>query len=130
MLGITLEHAARAVIVAGQGLAPANCLRAASRIEGDVWIVTAADLPCLPDEQRGILEELASGRGLEMFLHTRCVAARVEGEWRPELGAEYRLAFELSEAVPLYAGARFGLRYEGLTVGVGFVEDRSAKASE
>jgi translation elongation factor EF-Tu-like GTPase len=123
VLGLTLEHDPSAEIVVGQGLAPEGRLRAVSRVEAELWIVTAEDLPCVPAEQRAILDDLTTGRGLDLFFHTRAVPARAPAGWRPELGEEYRLAFDLSCPVPLYDGARFGLRYKGLTIGVGFVVD-------
>ena len=83
--------------------------------------MTAEDLPCVPEEQRAILAEIAAGRGLGLFFHTRTVAARAATTWHPELGEEYRLAFDLAAPVPLYEGARFGITFKGLTVGVGFV---------
>jgi translation elongation factor EF-Tu-like GTPase len=121
VLGVTLEHDASSEIVPGQCLAPAGRLRTPSIVEGDVWIVTADDLPCIPEERRAILDDLATGQGLELFFHTRAVPARVRGAWRPELGEEYRLAFDVPTPIPVYEGARFGVRYRGLTVGAGFV---------
>jgi elongation factor Tu len=123
VVGLTLEHAAGARLVKGQCLAPPGRLRTASRVEADVWAVPAYDLPGTPEEQLHLIDEVAAGRGLELFFHTRAVPARSEVPWRPELGAERRLRFALEEAVPLYPGARFGLRYGGLTFGAGFVVD-------
>jgi translation elongation factor EF-Tu-like GTPase len=121
VLGLALEHDAAREVVPGQCLAPAGRLRTLSIVEGDVWIVTADDIPCVPEERRAMLDDLASGRGLELYFHTRAVEARVRGAWRPELGEEYRLMFDVPAPIPVYDGARFGVRYRGLTIGAGFV---------
>jgi translation elongation factor EF-Tu-like GTPase len=119
--GLTLEHDPASPIVRGQGLAPAGRLRAARGIEADVWVVPDDDWPIAEGERRIVLGELAEGRGLRLFFHTRATGARAVGAWRPESGREGRARFELDEPVPLYEGARFGLLYETLTVGAGFV---------
>jgi len=120
VLGLTLAHEPALGLVIGQCLASTGRLRAATVVEADVWIVEAADLPCIPEEQTALFDEIGEGRGLELFFHTRSVSARMRGEWRPALGEEYRLTFDLAAAVPLYEGARFGVRARGLTIGIGF----------
>jgi translation elongation factor EF-Tu-like GTPase len=119
--GLTLEHDPATKIVPGQAIAPAGRLRTARAIDADVWVAPADEWPVSEDDRRFVLGELAEGRGLNLFFHTHAVAARAVDPWRPEPGLEYRLRFELAEAVPLYDGARFGLRYETLTTGAGFV---------
>jgi translation elongation factor EF-Tu-like GTPase len=121
VLGLTLEHDASSEVVLGQCLAPSGRLRALSVVDADVWIVTPDDLPCIPEEQREILDAVAAGRGLDLYFHTREVPARARGEWRPALGEEYRVVFDLAVPVAVYEGARFGLRHRGLTIGAAFV---------
>ena len=119
--GLTLEHDPSSPLVPGQCLAPAGRLASAASVEASVWVVPVDDWPIAEAERRFVLAELAEGRGLGLFFHARAVAARASEAWRPVPGREYRLRFELAEPVPLYDGARFGLLYETLTVGVGFV---------
>lgn len=120
--GLTLEHDDSASIVRGQCLAPAGRLRAERAIDAAVWIIPSEDWPIADDERERVLAELAESRSLYLFFHTRAVAARATPDWAPMAGREYRLRFELAEPVPLYDGARFGVRYDTLTVGAGFVE--------
>ena len=120
-LGLTLEHAPGAAVVAGQCVAPPGRLAAAATLDAEVWVLSADDLPGSPVELRRMLADVAQGRGLELFVHTRPVAARA-ARWRPELGAEYGLTLTLAHPVAVYPGARFALRYAGLTFGVGTVE--------
>lgn len=121
VLALVLEHEAGAAIAPGQCLAPAGRLTAATAITADIWLVPPGDLPGSPVEQRRLLRAIVEGRGLDLFVHTRPVAARPIAIWQPELGAEYRLAFDLAHPVAVYRNARFALRYEGLTFGAGFV---------
>ena len=121
VLALALEHDPAAAVVPGQCLAPAGRLAAATAIAADVWIAPAGDLPGSGVEQRRLLRDLAAGRGLELFFHTRPVEARPIAVWEPRFGAEYRLAFDLAHPVALYPRARFALHYEGLPFGAGFV---------
>jgi translation elongation factor EF-Tu-like GTPase len=120
-LGLALEHAPDAKLVAGQCLAPPGRLALASRVEAEVWLLETADVPGSPAEHRRMLADLGASRGLDCFFHTHDVAARVADDWRPGFGAEYALAIELAHPVALYPGARFAVRYHGLTLGVGFI---------
>lgn len=126
VLGLTLEHAADVRIEAGQCLAPAGRLRLASRVSGDVWVLPPEDLPGSPYEHRLLLAAAAESRDVEAFFHTRAVGARVVTPWRPELGHEYEIALDLDLPVALYPGARFALRYEGLTFAAGFIHEGSS----
>jgi translation elongation factor EF-Tu-like GTPase len=123
VLGLTLEHAPKTEVVAGQCLAPAGRLAVASRVEADVWVVPAEDLPVSPYDRRMLVEDVSAGRDFGLYFHTREVDARCETIWRPDFGAEYRLAFALERPVALYSGTRFALRYQGLTFGAGFVHE-------
>src|SRR4051812_1497807 len=121
-LALVVAHAPDAAVVPGSCLAPPGRLVASAAVEADVWVLPAAEMPGSPGELRRVLRAAAEGEGLELFFHTRPVAARATREWRPELGAEYRVGFALAHPVALYAGTRFALRYEGLTFGAGVVE--------
>ena len=122
VLGVTLEHAPGAAIVPGQCLAPPGRLALAASVAADVWVLPASDLPGSPLEQRRLLEAAAEGRDLELVFHSRPVAARPSTPWRPELGVEYRVAFELAHPVALYPDTRFALKHAGLTFGAGIVK--------
>lgn len=130
VLGLTLAHDAETTLEPGQCVAPAGRLRVSSRVEADVWIVPADDLPVGPGDARRLLEELAAGRGPELFFYSRAIAARVDGPWSPQSGVEYRLGFTLERPVALHDGARFGLTLEGLTIGAGFVLEGGGKREE
>jgi len=121
VLGLTLEHAPGAAIVPGQCLAPPGRLALAAAVAAEAWILPAGDLPGSPLEQRRLLEAAAEGRDLELVFHSHPVAARPAETWRPELGAEYRIAFDLAHPVALYPDTRFALRHTGLTFGAGIV---------
>lgn len=118
---LTLEIAAGATLAPGQCLAPRGRLAQATAIDAEVWILPVDLLPGSPFEQRRLLADAAAGRGLDAVFHTRPVAARPTVDWRPALGAEYRLAIELAHPVALYPATRFALRYEGLVFGAGVV---------
>ncbi len=118
---LTLDHASSERVVFGQCLAPPGALSASATVSADVWVVSADDLPGSALEHRRMLEEVAVGRGLELFFHTRAVEGRALERWAPSLGAEYRLTFELGHSVALFPEARFALRHSGLTIGAGIV---------
>lgn len=121
VLGILVEHDPTREVVAGQCLAPVGALQTAARVSGEVWLVTAEDLPGTAEEHRTLLDDVAANRGIEVFFHTRSVPGRVVGSWTPVLGAEFSATFQLDAPVALYPGTRFALRYRALTFGVGFV---------
>ena len=121
VVGLTVEHPPGTEVVVGQCLAPAGRLALASRVEADVRVVPAEDLPISSYDRRRLVEDVSAGRDFGLYVHTREVDARCETAWRPDFGAEYRLAFALEYPVALYPGTRFALRYQGLTFGAGFV---------
>jgi len=124
VVALTLEHAADAAVAPGQCLAPVGRLGVASRVETELWILGADDLPGSDPELRRMLAHLGSGLEIELFFHTRPVAASCTSAWMPALGAEYGLTFELAHPVALAAETRFAVRYEDLIVGVGVVSQR------
>lgn len=127
IVGLHLAHDPEAAIVAGQCLAPAGRLESSARFEADVWCLSPDELPGTPAEQRQMCEAIEAGQGLELFFHSRSVPARnVDGPWRPALGAETVSTFELEAPVAIYPGVRFGVRYEALTFGAGFVRAAGA----
>jgi hypothetical protein len=83
-------------------------------------------LPGTAIEQLALCDAIEAGNGLELFVHSRAVSARTVEIWRPVLGGESALSFELDAPVAIYPGTRFGLRYEGLTFGAGFVRTAGA----
>jgi translation elongation factor EF-Tu-like GTPase len=123
VVGLTVEHPAGTEVVVGQCLAPPGRLAVASRVEADVWVVPAEDLPISPYDRRRLVEDVSAGRDFGLYVHTREVEARCETSWRPDFGGEASLAFELSQPVALYPGTRFALRYQGLTFGAGFAHE-------
>jgi translation elongation factor EF-Tu-like GTPase len=120
--GLTLGHAPEHVVVSGQCLAPHGRLSSAATVAADVWMLGEDDLPGTPVELRRMLADVAAGRALDLFFHTRSVAARCAIGWTPVLGAEARVRFDLAHPVALYPGVRFAVRYDGLVVGVGVVD--------
>lgn len=121
VVGLDLRHDPSSAVLPGQCLAPAGRLAVASGFEADVWCLAASELPGSPGEQQALCDAIASGTGLDVFVHARALGARTREPWRPSLGDEAVVRIELSAPVAVYPGTRFGLRYEGLTFGAGFV---------
>lgn len=126
VVGLQLAHDPESQIRAGQCLAPGGKLALVSVFNADVWSLPPEDLPGDAREQAAMCDAIEAGSGLELFMHTRAVSARSRETWRPSLGRESRLAFDLDAPVAIYPGTRFGLCYEGLTFGAGFVLDAGA----
>jgi len=126
VVGVHLAHDPASSVIAGQCLAPAGRLEARTRVAADIWCLPPEELPGTPPEQQALCDAITAGHGLEVFVHTRAVRARACTMWRPSLGAETELEFELDAPVAIYPGTRFGLCYEGLTFGAGFVRAAGA----
>ena len=126
VVGLQLAHDPEALVRAGQCLAPAGTLASVSTFAADVWCLPPEDLPGDALEQAALCDSIEAGSGLELFIHTRAVSARSRESWRPSLGRESTLTFDLDAPVAIYPGTRFGLCYEGLTFGAGFVLDAGA----
>ena len=126
VVGLQLAHDPGTSIHAGQCLAPAGRLQSALSFVADVWCLPPEDLPGTALEQHSLCDAIEAGSGLELFVHTRAVPARSRETWRPSLGRDATLTFELDASVALYPGTRFGLCYEGLTFGAGFVRAAGA----
>ena len=126
VVGLQLAHDPEVLIRAGQCLSPAGALALVSTIAADVWCLPPEDLPGDAREQAALCDAIEAGSGLELFIHTRAVSARSRESWRPSLGRDSTLTFDLDAPVAIYPGTRFGLCYEGLTFGAGFVLDAGA----
>lgn len=126
VVGLQLAHDPATSIFAGQCLAPAGRLSSARSFAAEVWCLPPEDLPGTALEQHSLCDAIEAGSGLELFVHTRPVPASSREKWRPMLGRDTTLTFDLDWTVALYPGTRFGLSYEGLTFGAGFVRAAGA----
>jgi len=126
IVGVTLAHDAASSVEPGQCVAPPGRITTTREISADVWLLSEPEVDVSGSDKRRLLRHLVYGQGLELFFHTRSVPASPLAAWTPQFGREYALGFRLAETVPLYEGTRFGVRYEGLTVGAGFVLPRIA----